>query len=171
MITIESGDLLSSGAHILVCPCNTVGAPGKGLAAAFASKFPRHMARYLVSCQTGKLQPGKVLFVAPSRPEKVTKEFPIAVQYPIVCFFPTKADWRDPSRLEYIKDGLTDMVMSLVQLHDKLRLTRHPPKMLNIAMPALGCGLGGLKWDDVFPLINDAFKNNPIVHIQQYLPR
>lgn len=40
-------------------------------------------------------------------------------------FFPTKRHWRDPSRLE-------DVIMGLDA---------------SVAIPALGCGLGGLSWD------------------------
>ncbi|MCS7301253.1 MAG: macro domain-containing protein, partial [Fimbriimonadales bacterium] len=46
--------------------------------------------------------------------------------------FPTKKHWRTPSRLEYIQQGLEDLVR-VVQEHG----------IRSIAIPPLGCGQGG----------------------------
>ncbi|MFG0294558.1 MAG: Appr-1-p processing protein, partial [Maioricimonas sp. JB045] len=40
----------------------------------------------------------------------------------------------------------------------------------SIAIPPLGCGLGGLKWNDVRPLIEDAFAESPEVRVLVYEP-
>lgn len=67
---------------------------------------------------------------------------------PVVCNFPTKDDL-SPSQLKYVVDGLEELRRVL----DARREIR------SVAMPALGCGLGGLKWDEVKPLIEFAFKD------------
>jgi hypothetical protein len=53
--------------------------------------------------------------------------------------FLLKKNWRDPSRLEYIESGLVELVRTY--------------KGLTMALPMLGCGLGGLDWVDVRPLL------------------
>ncbi len=55
-----------------------------------------------------------------------------------VVNFPTKQHWRDPSRMEWVVDGLQDLRSFLVG-----------NAVLSIALPALGAGLGGLPWDAV----------------------
>ena len=39
-----------------------------------------------------------------------------------------------------------------------------------VALPALGCGLGGLDWNDVYPMIVAAAERMPDVRMQVYLP-
>jgi uncharacterized protein YwgA len=56
--------------------------------------------------------------------------------------FPTKADWRSFSKLVHIEEGLNDLVRVIKEKDIK-----------SIAVPPLGCGNGGLDWQDVKPLI------------------
>lgn len=53
-----------------------------------------------------------------------------------------KLHWKNPSQISYIEDGLR----YLAENYDELGIS-------SIAMPALGCGLGGLNWDDILPLV------------------
>lgn len=64
--------------------------------------------------------------------------------------FPTKRHWRDKSRLEDIKEGLAALVTTL----DNLQVN-------SVAIPPLGCGLGGLDWGVVKPLIVSALEQLP----------
>jgi hypothetical protein len=59
--------------------------------------------------------------------------------------FPTKKHWRQPSRLEWIVDGLKD-----------LRRVVEEKGIQSIALPPLGCGNGGLDWSEVRPEIERA---------------
>lgn len=61
----------------------------------------------------------------------------------IICF-PTKHHWRDKSTLSSIEDGLEDMMT-------KVRETG----IMSVALPPVGCGLGGLDYKDVLPLMID----------------
>ena len=62
------------------------------------------------------------------------------------CFnFPTKDDWRNPSEYSYIGSGLRWLREYLL----------HSPG-LSIAIPALGCGYGGLDWAVVEGMIRSA---------------
>ena len=52
-----------------------------------------------------------------------------------VINFPTKGHWRSPARIEDIEAGLDDLVRVVRELG-----------VDSIAIPALGCGNGGLAW-------------------------
>ena len=56
--------------------------------------------------------------------------------------FPTKAHWRFPSRISWIEAGLEDMKRQLLAYDIK-----------SVALPPLGCGNGGLDWNEVKPII------------------
>ena len=58
-----------------------------------------------------------------------------------ILLFPTKVYWRNPSKLEYIEVGL-----NICEKWDELGAD-------SIAFPRLGCGNGGLDWNDVQPLM------------------
>lgn len=73
--------------------------------------------------------------------------------------FPTKGHWRSRSRLEDIRAGLDD----LVRVVDALGLD-------SIAVPALGCGNGGLDWSAVRPLIKEACGRMPGVRAVVFAP-
>lgn len=63
-----------------------------------------------------------------------------------VVNFPTKRHWRESSRIEDITEGLQSLVAEV-----------NRRRIRSIAIPPLGCGLGGLEWNDVEPRIQAAF--------------
>jgi O-acetyl-ADP-ribose deacetylase (regulator of RNase III) len=73
--------------------------------------------------------------------------------------FPTKGHWRADSRLGDIDRGLTDLVAKVRKFGIR-----------SIAIPPLGCGNGGLDWNNVLPLIEKAFASLPDVHVIVYEP-
>lgn len=145
-----SGNLLNTDAQALVNPVNCVGVMGKGLALQFKQAFPQNYAAYRAACGRGEVQPGR-MFVT---------ETGLATGTQFLINFPTKRDWRQPSRLEDIETGLTALVAE-VQARD----------IRSLALPALGCGLGGLDWNLVRPLILDAFAAFPDVRVLLYGPQ
>ena len=76
-----------------------------------------------------------------------------------VINFPTKRDWRANSRYEDIGAGLKALVSDVRRL-----------RIQSIAVPPLGCGLGGLDWNRVRPMIESAFAELPDVHVLLYEP-
>lgn len=74
-----------------------------------------------------------------------------------VLLFPTKTTWRKPSQLEYIEKGLQKFASNW----DKLQAD-------SIAFPRLGCGNGGLAWEDVRPLMEKYLRRIPM-HIYIYI--
>jgi O-acetyl-ADP-ribose deacetylase (regulator of RNase III) len=143
----RSGNLLDDDAQVLVNPVNCVGVMGRGLALAFRRTFPSILLPYSVACRTHALRPGMVRLV------------PLPDGQRFVANFPTKQHWRDPSRLEWIQDGLTGFVPALVAR-----------EVTSVAIPPLGCGSGGLDWRQVRPLIVAAFARAPQIDVRLYEP-
>lgn len=124
------GDIFRSGRQTLVCPVNTVGVMGKGLALIFAKRYPALLRPYRQACMSGELSIGRLW------------SFDFA-GVNILCF-PSKAHWRQPSSTSFIEAGLQDLVNRHVELGIE-----------DLAMVPVGCGLGELVYEwDVKPLFN-----------------
>ncbi|CAM3590319.1 macro domain-containing protein [Deinococcus frigens] len=149
MIRAEQGNLLDAKAMALVNTVNTVGVMGKGIALQFKRAFPDNYREYVQAVKKGEVQIGK-MFVT-QRPPLYTPQF--------IINFPTKQHWREKSQLEYITAGLEDLVQTLLALEIK-----------SVAIPPLGCGHGGLDWDEVRPLIVQALNALPDVEVLLYSP-
>lgn len=149
VIRFLQGNLLDSDAEALVNTVNTQGVMGKGVALEFKKRFPDNYEFYRQACEQGQVQIGKMLVFPTQRFEP---------RY--IINFPTKQHWRGRSKLEYIQHGLQDLVCVVQQ-----------QGIRSIALPPLGCGHGGLRWEQVRPLIEQAFAALPDVEVQVYEPR
>jgi O-acetyl-ADP-ribose deacetylase (regulator of RNase III) len=141
MIRCTSGDLLKSEAEALVNPVNCAGVMGKGLALQFKKAFPECFPHYREACASGCLVPGSVLVFERSA----------AAGPRYIISFPTKRHWREKSREEYIVRGLEDLLKTAEELHIR-----------SAALPALGCGLGGLSWERVRKIIEDKLSESTV---------
>ncbi len=149
MLTITSGNLLQADAEALVNTVNCVGHMGKGIALQFKKAFPENCKAYERACRAGEVQPGR-MFVFPTG-SHVNPKF--------IINFPTKRHWRENSRLEDIDAGLDALVNEVRRLG-----------IASIAVPPLGCGLGGLDWRDVRPRIERAFAQLSAVGVALFEP-
>lgn len=77
----------------------------------------------------------------------------------VIINFPTKNHWKGHSKLDDIRSGLRDLVE--VVRSEGLR---------SVALPPLGCGLGGLRWEEVRPEIEAAFASMPDVDVILFPP-
>lgn len=139
MINYVKGILLESPAVALVNTVNTVGVMGKGIALQFKKAFPHNFEVYREACRTGQVNIGKILAVTDRN---------LLYGDKLILNLPTKTHWRLPSEYDYIVAGL-------VVLRNYL-LTHH---VASVAIPALGCGNGGLDWLKVKLMIEDALGN------------
>ena len=149
MIRFKTGNLLSDTSEALVNTVNCVGVMGKGIALEFKKAYPMNFHDYRDACERGEITPGRM---------RVFETFEL-VNPRYIVNFPTKRHWRDPSRIGDINEGLSD----LARIIDERRIQ-------SIALPALGCGLGGLNWLDVRPLIENALDRYVDVAIFVYEP-
>ena len=121
---------------------------GKGLALQSKQRFPANFASYASACRAGALFPGHmhIFDTGSSQPRYIVN-------------FPTKRHWRDPSRLDDVARGL-EALAGAVATHD----------IPSLAVPPLGCGLGGLSWPDVLQLIDRHLSPLPHADIVVYGP-
>lgn len=149
MIRYMRGNLLDADVEALVNPVNAVGVMGKGLAAEFKTWYPDIFKEYATACKQDKVQIGS-MFVTEA------EEF-TGPRW--VIHFPTKQHWRDPTKLKWVEDGLRDLqnVIGQRRIH-------------SIAIPALGCGNGGLEWPVVRGLIESTLSDLDDVEIVVYEP-
>lgn len=125
MIEFKTGDILTEAVEALVNSVNCVGVMGRGVALHFKNAYPENFIAYAAACRRHKVKPGRMFVFKTDR---------LAGPRYIVNF-PTKRHWRDKSRMDDIEAGL-----------DALAVEIRKRKICSIALPALGCGLGGLDW-------------------------
>jgi len=151
-IKYKSGDMFDSSVEALVNTVNCVGVMGKGVALEFKRRWPANYRAYRKACDSKSLRPGKLLIV--DNGGLIDNASPRWL-----INFPTKDHWRSKSKIEYIESGLDELVREIRRLNIK-----------SIAMPPLGCGNGGLDWNEVRQLIDAKLKPLTEVEIEVYAP-
>ncbi|WP_457623358.1 DarT ssDNA thymidine ADP-ribosyltransferase family protein [Persephonella sp.] len=145
-ISIVQGDMFTSNCELLTVSVNTVGVMGKGLASRFKYMYPEVYVFYENLCKRKILKLGvPYIFVS----ENFKRKF---------LLFPTKGHWKEKSKIDNIVKGL-DWFIENYGKYD----------VESAAFPALGCGLGGLKWEEVGPIMVHKLKDMDIP-IEIYLP-
>ena len=136
---LEKADIFSLDVQAIVNPVNCVGVMGGGLAKAFADRYPAYLKRYKKLCEYGLIEIGRPFFhmIGYQPPKHRFSES-------FIVSFATKLHWKDPSKLGYIVDAMQKFCDSLNGF-----------EVESVAIPALGCGLGGLKWEKVRPVIEN----------------
>lgn len=128
MIKFVKGNMFEVATEAIVNPVNCVGVMGKGLALQFKERYPDNFEAYKKACEMNLLQIGSVFCVS----------FMENNEQRYIINFPTKRHYREQSYLLDIQLGLESLVDTIKKFNIK-----------SIAIPALGCGLGGLNWYDV----------------------
>jgi O-acetyl-ADP-ribose deacetylase (regulator of RNase III) len=150
MIEIGKGNLLEADVDALVNTVNCDGFMGKGVALQFKQAFPKNFKAYDEACRAGEVVPGRMHVFDNGgllRPR-------------FIINFPTKRHWRNKSRIEDIESGLKALIQAVRRL-----------KIRSIALPPLGCGLGGLNWRQVRPMIEHSFEALPEVRTILFEPK
>ena len=150
MIIFQNGDLFESGAEAIVNPVNTHGVMGKGLALQFKKRFPGNFAAYKEACRNGDVRTGEMFLFREMNDRGAVW----------VVNFPTKEHWRGKSKMEWVENGLRDLRRQIQELGWK-----------SIALPAIGCGLGGLPWGEVKKRIEEELLGLEEVQIIVFPPR
>lgn len=149
MIRFVKGNLLGSKVEALVNTVNEVGVMGKGIALMFKDVFPDNNKQYELACKAGKVKVGHMFVV--KRNELFGPKW--------IVNFPTKKHWRHPTKMEWVTEGLKELRSFISENNIK-----------SIAIPPLGCGNGGLAWEDVRQKILTALGDLDDVEIIVYEP-
>ncbi|QCI66558.1 macro domain-containing protein [Phreatobacter stygius] len=144
MLIYRRTSIMESSAQTLVNTVNCVGVMGKGIAKEFKERYPAMFAAYKHLCDQKSIRPG-VLWLWRGADRWVLN-------------FPTKIHWKNPSQLDWIEMGLR-----------KFADNYESQLIQEISFPRLGCGNGGLNWDDVRPIMEHYLSPLPIrVYIHDY---
>ncbi|MDG4764325.1 macro domain-containing protein [Solwaraspora sp. WMMD406] len=149
MIEDGHGNLLTADTDALVNTVNTVGVMGKGIALQFKRAYPENFRSYQAACKRGEVRLGRMFVV----------DRGIVGPRRYIINFPTKKHWRNPSKIDDIRAGLADLV-DVVSRYE----------IGSIAIPALGCGNGGLDWAEIRPMIEDACRRMPQIRAVIFAP-
>lgn len=127
-VTQHLGNLFHSGEKAIGHGVNVYGVMGAGIAVGFKNDYPDMFEYYAAACREKTLTPGRVLFwrdpVKPSVYNIASQDAPGA-----------------NAQFDWLEDGLTRALT-----HAKAQgFTR-------IGLPRIGCGIGGLTWEEVLPL-------------------
>jgi O-acetyl-ADP-ribose deacetylase (regulator of RNase III) len=149
MIEISQGNILRADVEALVNTVNCMGFMGKGIALQFKKAYPGNYEAYHKACSAGEVRPGRMFIF----------DLGSMLNPKYIINFPTKRDWRANSRYEDVASGLAALVNEVGRLG-----------LWSIAIPPLGCGLGGLDWGKVRPMIERAFTGIPGVRVLLFEP-
>ena len=162
MIKYKTGDLFDDDAQYFVNAVNCVGIMGKGIALQFKRRYPEYFKHYQWQCgvgdvlvNAGDIAISDFLFLRCDN-----EALFLSRKYPeCIISVATKTHWRDTSTLDDIRTGIRNMKAMIIGM-----------EITSLAMPALGCGLGGLSWNDVHLLIEQELSDVDC-DIRVYLPQ
>ncbi len=138
------GDLFAvPGLDALAHGVNCVGAMGAGIAVEFRRRWPSMFSHYREACRQGVLQPGGII------------AWRTLGRGPWVYNLATQPRPGPCASLPAIESALAQMVG-----HARVSGVKR------IGMPQIGCGLGGLSYADVRPLIEVAARDVDIVVVE-----
>lgn len=126
LLSVRRGDLFFSDAPALGHGVNVQGVMGAGVAKEFRALYPAMYDEYVDACRSGALRPGGML---PWHDERRGRW---------VYNLATQDEPGRTARLEWLESAAAAMVT-----HAETSGVRR------VALPRIGCGVGGLRWDEV----------------------
>lgn len=140
-------NIFETDTNCIVNPVNSIGVMGNGLALQFKEKYPKQCEHFNNECKKFN-----VFDVYKEKNYHLIK--PMFFQKENwnsdrnILMFPTKIHWKHDSQLEYIEKSAewSSKILNLA-------------KETSIAIPFVGCGLGGLNWENVKPILIKHFNN------------
>jgi len=143
-----NGNLFDSHCFTYINPVNCIGDMGAGIAIGFKMRFPKYYEDYRGECLRKGIDIGMLYLYDNGMSDKFSPGQ--------ICSFPVKKHWKENSKIEWIEKGL----LLIMEYADTLK---------SIAIPAVGCGCGGLNWDKIRVLIHDILSNYPM-RVELYMP-
>lgn len=141
----EDADIWDNDSGIVLIPVNCVGVMGLGLAKDCKERHPDVYKDYRKACKSGNFNINTL------------KLYMIKDDFAILLF-PTKYEWREYSRIEWVEDNLKKLGTCL---------SRSPIDVFHV--PPIGCGAGGLDYNEVRPMI-EHYLNHDRITVNLYQP-
>jgi O-acetyl-ADP-ribose deacetylase (regulator of RNase III) len=149
MIVYQIGSLFDSTQLTIGHGVNCLGFMGAGIALQFRQRFPSNFYMYKTLCDNGNLKPGDAMFVddVDDKTLQVRKIANLATQY-----YPG-----DDATIPRVENAIEAAVMHLTDLG-----------IYEMAIPKIGCGIGGLEWKDVEEVLSKHDKF--VFEVWEYIP-
>lgn len=126
-VEYRTGDIFTSDAQALAHGCNCQGVMGAGIATQFKARYPEMYWLYRAQCTKGVFTPGYYYAFKADNGKLILN---LATQD-----YPGKH-----ARYEWIESSLRAVLKDF-------------PELKSIALPRIGCGIGGLTWERVKAII------------------
>lgn len=150
-VRVEYGNIFTSKCQTLVNTVNCQGVMGAGIALEFKLRLPEMFEQYVDKCKKGEIDIGKSWLYKPPLDTREGRW---------VLNFPTKRQWRYPSRFQYLRAGLEDFLR-----------TYREKGIESIAFPVLGASNGGLDEEESLSVMQSYLEQCEIpVEIYGYDP-
>lgn len=149
MLTTRNGNMFDTTLDAVGHGANTFGLMGAGVAAQVRSRFPGGYSRYRQACRDGDLTPGGAQVLPP---EETGGRWLVNI-----------ASQDRPgrhARMHWIETGLR---VALTTLADS--------GVRGLAIPEIGCGIGGLALKDLLPVLQKVADAHPDVNLELWSPR
>lgn len=130
MIKILKGNIFTTNCCTIVNTVNCFGIMGAGIAYEFRLRYPEMYEKYKTLCEQRLLQIGTLWIYKIDEVKSILN-------------FPTKYDWKQPSKIEYLEKGLQKFVDTYKEKEIK-----------SIAFPLLGASHGGLTEEQSISTMN-----------------
>lgn len=134
LISYQKGDLFTSGERVIAHGCNCIGVMGAGVAKIVANKYPLAKRKYKAAVNAKVFNLGYAQFVLDEEND--------------ICIY-NLATQKQPGA-NASKWGIFLAFSNMFEHANANNITR-------IAIPKIGSGIGGMKWDDVVEMINLAW--------------
>lgn len=144
----QTGDLFTTTAEAIGHGVNVEGAMGAGIAVDFRAKYAGMYPHYLALCKHGELQPGSMMpwAIAEGAHGNLRWVYNIASQD--------------------LPGAHANIVWLDSALNRALRHAYRTEQVKTFAIPRIGCGIGGLKWEDVRRVLHSASLRNPRIDLE-----
>jgi len=128
MIIEKQGNIFTTKCKTIVNTVNCVGVMGAGIAYEFRLREPKMFEKYKLLCDQKQIDIG-ILWIYKTNTQNILN-------------FPTKYDWKFPSKKEYLHKGLQKFLDTYKQRN-----------ITSVAFPLLGADRGGISSDESFAIM------------------
>lgn len=146
MIKIMRGNIFSSKCDCIVNTVNCVGFMGRGIALEMSIRYPDMEKAYKEKCEADAIEIGSLWLYSPQGSSQK------------ILNFPTKTDYKYPSKIEYLEKGL-----------EAFRKEYHSYGISSIAFPVLGAQNGKINFDVALDLMSKYLSDLDDLDVEIYV--